>query len=99
MHQENNMRLTVQAHRALREWGEEAQLWMVVEELGELLASMAKYRRVRVSIDDVVDEIADAQIMLGQLAIMIDPVAVDAAISGKIDRLRDRLDSAFERGE
>jgi NTP pyrophosphatase (non-canonical NTP hydrolase) len=56
--------------RAIIQWGVNAQVMMVFEEIGELMQSISKYFRtddreiLKLSISE---EIADVEIMLGQL--------------------------------
>ena len=76
---------------ALRVYGEAAQVRMFVEEAGELMTALMQRTRDRVGIDDVVDEIADVQIILWQLMMMHDMRLVNAAIHRKMARLDERL--------
>ena len=56
---------------ALEAWGPEMQSLMLAEEVGELLQAWSKYRRGEGLALDVVNEIADVQIMLEQVEIML----------------------------
>ncbi len=76
--------------RAITAWGIESQLWMAVEECGELLAALNQHQRGRNV--DVCGEIADVTIMCRQLAIVFGEGEVDEAIHNKLVRLRSRLD-------
>jgi len=80
--------------RAIKSWGEEAQIKMAIEECGELIVKLAKLGRFKngSNIDDVIDEIADVSIMMAQLRIMFGDKAVDERKRIKLDRLRVRLD-------
>lgn len=78
--------------RALDTWGEEAQINMAHEELGELQSELARLWRGRSTGEDVIDEIADVQIMMGQLAVVFGEKAVEEAVTRKMDRLNERLD-------
>jgi len=80
--------------RAFDTYGGDSQLNMAIEELGELVTELARLQRHRVGEGSVVEEIADAQIMLDQLRVMFDEPQVDEAIHEKTERLRDRLDEA-----
>lgn len=53
--------------RAVAACGAENQLNMVLEELSELGVAVAHWRRGRVSADAILEEMADVQVMLGQL--------------------------------
>ena len=54
---------------ALDKWGLEAQVGQTVEECAELIVVLQKYvnRTVKPSVDDVLDEIADVEMMLAQM--------------------------------
>lgn len=54
--------------RALKTWGEEAQMLMVVEEMSELMKEILKnINRKKDNIAQIVEEPADVEIMLEQL--------------------------------
>lgn len=54
--------------RALKTWGEQAQMMMVVEEMSELMKEILKnICRHKDNIDQIVEETADVEIMLAQL--------------------------------
>lgn len=78
--------------RAIETYGEEAQLWMVIEEMSELAKEICKYKRGKRCSADLADEIADVSIMLEQ-AQMIFGVEdlVRKRRDAKIERLRERL--------
>ena len=74
--------------------GVDAQQWVAVEELGELLTALSQMRRGRIRPEDVADEIADATIMLEQLKMMLGvEKRVELGIERKIERLQRRLES------
>lgn len=52
---------------ALKQWGEEAQLKMAIEEMSELTKEICKAFRGKENPDKVREEIADVEIMLTQL--------------------------------
>ena len=61
---------------AIRQWGKDAQLDMVIEELGELIVVIQHSRRLEkwekvATNDELLGEIADVEIMLEQLKYMI----------------------------
>lgn len=78
--------------RAIETFGEDAQLWMVIEEMSELAKEICKYQRGKRSPVDIADEIADVQIMLEQ-ATMIFGVGdlVRKHMDQKIERLKERV--------
>lgn len=54
--------------RALKTWGEQAQMLMVVEEMSELMKEVLKnINRKKNNIDKIIEETADVEIMLEQL--------------------------------
>lgn len=77
--------------QAIATWGVEAQTVMAIEEFGELLTALARFRRGRVARDNVAEEIADAGIMLAQLAEVWGREIVDQWTARKLERLRMRL--------
>ena len=50
--------------KALSKWGEEPQLNMVYEEVGELLTALSRFKRGRYRNNDVITERADVSIMV-----------------------------------
>jgi NTP pyrophosphatase (non-canonical NTP hydrolase) len=52
---------------AIEKYGEGAQLDQTIEELCELIVAIQHYKRGKADRDAVLDEIADASIMIGQL--------------------------------
>jgi len=84
-------------HRAIELWGEEAQIKMAIEECAELIVKLVKLGRFKngSKIQEVVNEIADVEIMMIQLRLIFGDGAVNAA---KIEKLA-RLLSRVEEGE
>lgn len=78
---------------ALMAYGNEAQIDMLCEEVGELLSAINKYRRGRCAKKDVVTEIADVEIMLRQMELIFGRAEVMEERQYKLSRLRQRLDS------
>ncbi|MCL2109165.1 MAG: hypothetical protein FWH20_07460 [Oscillospiraceae bacterium] len=76
--------------RALDSWGFEPQFGVAVEECAELIVALQKYvnRSIKPSKDELLDEIADVEMMLAQvrLALKLDD-----------ELLRKRIDSKFEK--
>lgn len=77
---------------AIQTFGIESQIDMLHEEVGELLSALNKYRRGRVSADEVITEIADVEIMCGQMAMIFGPDEVEAEKERKLIRLQQRID-------
>lgn len=76
---------------AIHIYGEDAQIWMAIEEMSELSNALAKYRRGRVTREDVCEEIADVAIMIIQLSKIFGPDNVSDYFERKLDRLDKRL--------
>lgn len=80
--------------RAITTYGAPAQMDMAVEEMAELTKALCKIKRaqagceVTAAIDNVVEEMADVQIMLDQLRIIFHRSTEEA----KLERLKNRLD-------
>ena len=72
---------------------------MAIEECAELIDALMKYRRGRNSINDVVTEIADVQIMCSQLEIIFGGSSkiIEMERARKMDRLRGRIEK-FKEG-
>lgn len=78
---------------ALAKWGEEAQFDQAVEECAELIAALKHFKRDRVGQQQVVDELADVALMVGQLSFMLGEDRVERAIESKLRKLKDLLAS------
>lgn len=87
--------------RAIEEFGKDRQLFKFYEEIGELMQAVNKWNEAsergefNVSLrDDLIDELADVNIMMNQVAIMakIEPSHVNKRVFFKASRLKDRLD-------
>lgn len=79
-------------YAALKKWGFEAQIWMVIEEMSELQKEICKVERGKRDYDALADEIADTIIMLEQLQLMFGlNNLVSQHMDAKITRLKERL--------
>lgn len=76
---------------ALKIWGAEMQEWIAIEEMAELTNALAKYRRGRNNLHDIVTEIADVQIMMTQLQLCFGKEEVDHERNRKLIRLYDTI--------
>ena len=83
---------------ALDTWGQRTQEDHAIEELGELLTAIMQYRRRRVDMPEVRDEIADALIVVNQLALIYGVDETEGRIDEKLQRLRERLADADTNG-
>lgn len=79
--------------QTIKECGEENQHWIVVEEMSELAKEISKYERNKGSELNIIEEMADVEIMLEQLRIMhgISEKDVQRAIYEKEIRLMKNL--------
>jgi hypothetical protein len=84
--------------RALDQWGYEVQMDMAAEECAGLIVAINHSKRGRAA--DLAGEIADVEIMTGQLRLMIGAEAVEQAKAQNLERLLATLDelndSVFE---
>ena len=64
---------------------------MAIEECAELIEAICHYRRSRIPIERLASEVADVELMVAQLRVMIGDVAVDVEKDYKIRRLRERI--------
>lgn len=83
--------------RAIRTYGEPAQIDMAIEEMAELTKALCKIKRaqagceVTAAIGNAVEEMADVQIMLDQLRIIFRR-STEEIEEAKLERLKNRLD-------
>lgn len=82
--------------RAFNLWGADAQVKMLHEEIGELLAAMGKFDRRRVGVHDVITELADVSIMVEQMAYLFGYEEFEKEKDYKLTRLEERLNK-YER--
>ena len=81
--------------RAVVTWGAEAQLHMVAEECVELALEVLHYARGKGRSDQIADEVADVEIMLEQLKLMMR--GVNPAFDEVVDAFRERKLQRVER--
>lgn len=62
--------------RALKEWGSQSQLDMVIEECAELIDAIQKWGRDRVSSDKMLEKAVDVEISIEQLKLILDAPAI-----------------------
>ena len=77
---------------AILKYGYTSQITMAVEEMAELLNTIAKERRGRATQKDIVTEIADVTIMMWQLSLIYGEQSVEMEIEQKIERLKERIE-------
>lgn len=86
---------------AIAKWGEELQIGMVYEEMGELMKAINKMRRNTTPENEieVLKEIADVRIMLEQLAYILKSAGGEEAVNQFMDMKLTRLKSWLGEGE
>ena len=58
--------------QAIETYGKDAQLKMAIEEMAELTQAICKSFRGKDNLDNIIEEIADVEIMLAQLKIIFE---------------------------
>ena len=96
------MNIEVENHLAIRCincWGENEQLFMIVEELSELIHAISKWRRnpTIITKKNIVNEIADVFIMLEQLYSITK--ITQSQLQGALDFKEERLEERVNRWE
>ncbi len=76
---------------AINKWGIINQVFMVMEECGELLNVLAKAKRNRASKDEIITELADVSIMVEQMAFFYGEKDFLIEKDRKLQRLKERL--------
>lgn len=79
-------------NRALNEYGIKAQEYVLIEECGELLDALAKLKRGRVEVKDLITELADVSIMCEQIGYFYGWEEFVAEKERKLLRLKERLE-------
>jgi len=72
---------------ALEVFGADHQIDKCIEECGELIAALTRYRDGRATVTEVVDELADVGVMRRQMVKVFGPAAVDRRTAEKMERL------------
>jgi NTP pyrophosphatase (non-canonical NTP hydrolase) len=86
------MKRYTEVYRAsLEKWGAEAQYDQAVEECAELIAVLKHFRRGKVGEAEVVSELADVVLMVGQLAYMFGEEKIEEAVEEKLRKLHQLL--------
>jgi NTP pyrophosphatase (non-canonical NTP hydrolase) len=83
--------------RAWSLWGSTKQWNMVIEECAELISAINRYHRKRTDLVHLVEEVADATIMLAQAREALGPEVVDTLIRLKLARLTQRVEAGEEK--
>jgi NTP pyrophosphatase (non-canonical NTP hydrolase) len=75
-------------------WGRDAQLSKAAEEFSELAAEVNRLQNDQTTLNRLLEEMADARIMLEQLETDFTDEAVDDAYRRKLEALGERLPNA-----
>lgn len=75
----------------IKKWGIDAQLFMVMEECGELLSVLSKAKRNRSSRAEIITELADVSIMIEQLTVFYGEKEFAIEKERKLQRLKKQL--------
>jgi NTP pyrophosphatase (non-canonical NTP hydrolase) len=78
--------------RAVEAWGAEAQMRILQEKCGELIAAINRSHRGRCTRESVAEELADVLICCAQIRLLVGSEEVEIALAGKLERLAKRLD-------
>ena len=82
---------------AIDTFGKDNQCRMAIEEMSELTKAICKHLRNFDNLSDIVEEIADVEIMMAQLEIIFDCSGkVETWIDYKLERLQERINSYNE---
>ncbi len=76
---------------AIKKYGTDAQIQMVIEECAELILVLCHFTRNRVIVIDIANEVADVEIMCGQLRELFGHDIVNKCKKKKLIRLEKRL--------
>lgn len=78
---------------AKEQWGKDSQIRAAIEELCEASAALARFQNGKCAVDEVYEELADAEIMLEQMRCYFSSVHIDVWKQKKLDRLKTKLNS------
>ena len=76
---------------SLAKWGVEGQYDQAIEECAELITALMHLRRQRNNEEEVIAELADVTLMVGQLTYMFGPERVAKAKAEKLAKLHALL--------
>jgi len=77
--------------KTLEKWGTSGQYDQMVEECAELIAAIKHFQRGKIDKQDVIDELADVTLMLGQLTWMFGEEQVNKTVEKKLQKLEHLL--------
>ncbi len=77
---------------ALEAWGKKSQINMMIEECGELITALQHFKRGRKNaVLEVLEELADVEIVLEQMSIIFPRMSIEYQKNIKINRLENRV--------
>ena len=77
--------------KTLEKWGTDGQYDQMVEECAELIAALKHFQRGKIDRQEVLDELADVSLMLGQLTWMFGEEQVNKTVEKKLKKLENLL--------
>lgn len=81
-------------------WGIERQLRMLQEECAEVILEASHYLRPRKRrTKNLIEELADAQLMINQIKMFVGEDKVNDMIDKKSDYIKDKLENAKKKAE
>lgn len=81
---------------ALTQYGYSKQEWVLIEEIGELLNALSKFKRGRVKVEDIITELADVHVMVEQIALFYGWDCFLEEKYAKVNRLKIKLKKAVQ---
>lgn len=82
---------------ASEKFGNDLQMYLLFEEIGELISSICKFKRKRVNTEKISEEIADLELMLGETKFLFRlNEKIEKIKKEKIERLKKRLKEKFK---
>ena len=78
--------------KTINRWGEKAQFDQAIEECAELIATLQHYARGKVGPENVLHELADVYLMVGQLQYMFGEEEFEMAVKEKVSKLNVLLE-------
>lgn len=82
--------------QAIESWGIPNQVFMVMEETGEMLNALAKFNRKRSTESEILTELADVWILMEQMAVIFGWDEFQAEKERKLQRLKQRIEDGYK---
>ena len=76
---------------ALKQWGVFSQFNVLVEECAELIFALQKFQFRNGSEHNVIEELADVEIMCEQMRLVFSPARINKVKKQKLEQLQERL--------